>query len=87
VRSKGRIIALARDPRALAEDCAVADVVIALAPVEVGCAEPATVIDRFDIWREGAHAVWIDTGQTRVASVAERRGVRPWTVQRGAPWE
>jgi competence protein ComEC len=86
-RAEGRIIALVRDPRALAEDCALADVVIALVPVEAGCAQPATVIDRFDIWREGAHAVWLDAGQTRVTSVAERRGVRPWTVQRGAPWE
>ena len=53
-RAEGRIIALVRDPRALAEDCAVADVVIALVPVDAGCVTPVTVIDRFDIWREGA---------------------------------
>ncbi len=75
------------DPRGLAEDCAVADVVIALVLIDAGCRGPHTVIDRFDIWREGAHAVWLDADGVRVASVADRRGVRPWTVQRGALWD
>ena len=86
-RAEGRIVALVRDPRALAEDCAIADAVIALVPVEADCVEPATVIDRFDIWREGAHALWLDGDGIRVASVADGRGVRPWTVRRGALWD
>jgi competence protein ComEC len=40
------------------------------------------VIDRFDLWREGAHAIWIDeAGIVRVETVASMRGVRPWVQQ------
>ena len=60
---------------------------IALVPVGENCAEPDVVIDRFDIWREGAHALWLDTDGIRVASVAGRRGLRPWAVRRGATWD
>ena len=76
-------VALVRDPRALDEDCGAADLVIAAVPVRWRCRAPATVIDRFDLWRDGAHAVWFDDDGVRVRSVNRRRGARPWVAARG----
>ena len=80
-RRGGRLFALVADARALAEDCAVADVVVARVPVRGGC-PAAVVIDRFDLWRQGAHAIVIDDGAVRVRTVAEEVGDRPWTRSR-----
>ena len=62
-----------------AEECAWADLVIADDPVRLWNCQAPVVIDRFDLWRAGAHAVWLDEG--RVQSVEERRGQRPWTIR------
>jgi competence protein ComEC len=80
-RAGGVTVALVRHPSALHEDCWVADVIIATVPVRVGCRQPAVVIDRFDLWRNGAHAVWLEDGYARIESVNERRGHRPWVVR------
>lgn len=67
------------DSRALAEDCAAATVVIALEPVGRGtCPEPRVVIDRFDIWRNGAYALWLSPEEIVVRSTRDVRGERPW---------
>jgi competence protein ComEC len=80
-RAEGVTVALVREEEALAEDCRAADVVIAAVAVFVPC--PArVVIDRLDVWREGAHAVWIEDGEVRVRTVADTRGRRPWVLPR-----
>lgn len=84
-RYDGFLIALPKQPKAIAEDCRNADAVIALQmPIRYRCPSARIVIDRFDLWRSGAHAVWLDreTGM-RVVTVAETRGRRPWVVPRG----
>ncbi len=82
-RTGGRTVALVRHRAALDEDCAMATVVISAIPVRgrLGwrCRRGAVVIDRFDLWRRGAHALWLDAGGIRVRSVAETSGRRPWT--------
>jgi competence protein ComEC len=60
-QARGRKVALVTEPAALAEDCGVADVVISRVPVRRhDCGGPSVVIDRFVLWREGAHALWLD---------------------------
>jgi competence protein ComEC len=71
-------VALVRDPRALAEDCRIATIVISSVPVRYRCASAELVIDRIDLWRAGAHALWLDDDRVVVESVRDRRGVRPW---------
>lgn len=78
--AKGRRVALARRAGALLEDCALADALISLVPLRRRCPRPAVVIDRFDLWRNGAHALWLDHGGVRVESVAEAQGERPWSL-------
>ena len=84
-RARGHTVALVRDGRALAEDCRVADIVVSTVPVRRDCPSAVVVVDRFDLWREGAHALYFqEDGGVRVESVAEMRGARPWTARRGS---
>jgi competence protein ComEC len=83
-RKHGLLVALVRDGRALAEDCRAADVVVATLPVRrTRCARPSVLIDRFDLWRDGAHAIYLARDGPRVDTVRAHRGDRPWVRQRG----
>jgi competence protein ComEC len=83
LRSRGQVASVSMDGRALAEDCRRATVLVSMEPVRPGvCTGPDVVIDRFDLWREGGHALWFAPGDIRVESVAEARGRRPWVRQR-----
>ncbi len=78
-RARGHIVALVRDPRALGEDCAKATAIVATIPARRGCSSVGLVIDRFDLWRKGAHALSLLPGRIEVDTVRGRQGVRPWT--------
>src|SRR5262249_1799118 len=79
--ASGKVVALVEQPAALPEDCQSADVVVSVEPVRIPCAHPAVVIDWFDLWRDGAHAIWIgEDGVIDVRSVRQLRGERPWVV-------
>ena len=80
-RKNERLVSLVRNPLALAEDCRNADLVVSPEPLR-GLACDAMVIDRFDLWREGAHAIWLSSTRIRTESVSDRRGQRPWTRPR-----
>ena len=83
-RARGEVVALVRDSRALGDDCALASLVVARVPApRRACRGPARVIDRFDLWRGGAHAIWLSGDEIVVKSVAEARGRRPWAPRRG----
>jgi competence protein ComEC len=91
LRSGARRVAVVRDQRALAEDCAAADVVVVLVTVRRACsgrgrgtggAGAKVVIDLYDLRRDGAHAVYFGTGKPRVETVAAARGDRPWSSER-----
>jgi competence protein ComEC len=47
------------------------------------------VIDRFDLWRKGAYAVWLNPAGIRLESVAGQQGQRPWSPfsRRRPSWE
>jgi len=82
-REGGLSAAILLDPRAAAEDCPLADVVISLEPLRrEPCQGPKAVIDRFDVWRAGAHAVWLNPEGPSVRTVAQEQGRRPWSPYR-----
>ena len=82
-RAQGQVVALVRDGRALAEDCRVATVMVSLEPVpRRRCPGPEVLVDRFDLWRNGAHALRLGPGAVDVESVRDHRGARPWVVRR-----
>jgi competence protein ComEC len=79
------VVAIARRGEALADDCRQAHVVVSLVPVRGRCPSPATVVDRFDLLRNGAHAIWLRPDGIRVASVNGLRGDRPWVLRPPRP--
>jgi competence protein ComEC len=85
VVARGQVVALARHPRALEEDCRVATVVIASFTLLRDCAGPTHVIDRRVLAREGAHGLWLDADGVRVQSVRATRGDRPWVARPATP--
>jgi competence protein ComEC len=75
----GETIAAVTRPDALAEDCARADIVLSAIPTRHACTGPKLVIDRFDVARNGAYAVWLGK-ILRVESTEVARGRRPWSM-------
>ncbi|MEB3702923.1 ComEC/Rec2 family competence protein [Candidatus Bealeia paramacronuclearis] len=55
------------------------DLVLSSEPLRKNCAEAPLKIDRFDVWRKGAHAIWLDPKGIRIQSVRDSQGARPWT--------
>ena len=83
----GVTVSYTRDARALGEDCRKADILLSAVPVRRRCPSAALVVDRFDLWREGGHAIWFTAEGFKVKTVAEMRGPRPWAPARGrARW-
>jgi competence protein ComEC len=76
----GSVVALVSRPEALLEDCQIADVIVSTVPVPGACPAPHTIIDRFDLWRNGTHALWLDKGRVQVKNVRDSRGARPWVL-------
>ena len=84
-RREGYLVALARSEAAAEEDCRSADVVVATVPVRGRCPSARAVVDRFDVARGGAHALWLGPeGRVRIASARAWQGQRPW-VRRMRP--
>jgi competence protein ComEC len=86
-RAKGLIAAIPKDRAALRDDCASADVVLASFYVGRLCQGPRVVIDRSDLERGHAFALWLDAERRiDVRDVQSERGQRPWVgigVRRG----
>lgn len=74
---KGRKIAFSEHAGGSREDCGWANILISAEPVKQCRSD--IVIDRFDGWKYGAHAIWLDSN--KVISVSDVRGMRPWTVR------
>ncbi len=76
-------IAFPASPYAHAEDCLWADIVVAGDPVDKKACHARVIIDRFDSWRNGAYALWLEAGDIYVEHAAQKRGDRPWTDTKG----
>tara|TARA_B100001939_G_scaffold327888_1_gene322659 strand:+ start:19651 stop:21873 length:2223 start_codon:yes stop_codon:yes gene_type:complete len=82
-RENGFLIALVRDELALREDCLRADIVISLVAVKTVCPRARLVLDRWDFYEKGGHALWLPEhkqGAVVVKTVVGERGQRPWTI-------
>lgn len=76
---KGQKIAIAYSNRAWREDCDWADLMISKLPVQNNICRTEHIIDYFDIWREGAHAIWLEGQGIKIKTVERSRGNRTWT--------
>lgn len=71
-------ISIANHISALLLDCQKADILIATIPVRGDCPHPAMIIDRFDLWRHGNHAIHFDPGP-KIMRADDARRDRPWS--------
>nr|WP_277348845.1 ComEC/Rec2 family competence protein [Sneathiella limimaris] len=65
-------------------DCNFSNILISSKPVFRGCEKPELIIDYFDFWRNGAHAIYLNTEKPRLQTVNGGRGDRPWVRHVGS---
>jgi competence protein ComEC len=75
-----RVVFIREDKLSPALPCAEADILIADFPLRGRCRSVATRIDRFDVWRHGAHAVSVGANGIEIATASAARGLRPWVI-------
>jgi hypothetical protein len=75
-------LAVARSPAALRDDCALAGILVLQFTQPRSCRPVGPAIDIADLARHGPHALTIEGGKVRIATVAGARGDRPWTRKR-----
>lgn len=64
-----------------AVDCKGIDILVTDFPLRGACASVPTRIDRFDLWRHGAHALHLGPAGIRIETAREAQGQRPWVVK------
>ncbi|WP_426957695.1 ComEC/Rec2 family competence protein [Muricoccus radiodurans] len=57
--------------------CGQAELLVSAEPIRGRCRD-TPMLDRFSVWRDGAHAVWLGRGGAVVLSDRGFRGNRPW---------
>jgi competence protein ComEC len=80
--NNGNLVALALRPGALSDDCARAKIVISAVPIRRSCAKPLHTVDLFDVFNDGATALYVTGDRISIITTAERRGARPWSQPR-----
>ena len=73
----GQLVRLVRG-RGRQGACDGVSLLISAEPARGVCPRGVPYLDRFSVWRDGAHAVWIEPGGVRVISDRQARGDRPW---------
>ncbi|MEZ5773867.1 MAG: hypothetical protein R3D33_03945 [Hyphomicrobiaceae bacterium] len=84
-RLHGLLIAIPDGAEALRDDCETADILITTETLKRRCSHPRLIIDRRTLREQGALAIEVDAGALRVSSVAENRGLRPWSRSNRKP--
>jgi competence protein ComEC len=62
-------------------ECPPTAIIIADFPLREKCAEAKLKIDRFDVWKFGAHAIYIEGDVARVETAKGMQGERPWVFE------
>jgi competence protein ComEC len=78
LQQDGQMVALARKPEALEEDCARASLVISYPRIE-RCPNGTPLIGPRALRRAGGMALWLQPTRIETLTVREVRGERPWT--------
>jgi competence protein ComEC len=87
---KGRRIAYVTGDGTVPIACAGFDIMIASFPLRGACRAVPIRIDRFNVWRSGPHALYIDGRDVRILTARGLQGDRPWRIiplARARPFE
>jgi competence protein ComEC len=74
----GQVVALARRPEALEEDCRAADLIVSYPRIE-WCQDGTPLIGPGALRRAGGLAIWLERPGIDMHTVREARGERPWS--------
>jgi competence protein ComEC len=64
-----------------AQKCIPGAILIHLEPTQTPCKEAYLVLDKYDLWKEGSHAIWITKDGYKIERGRHIQGQRPWTCQ------
>jgi competence protein ComEC len=78
LRRAGQVVALARRPEAIEEDCRRADLVVSYPRVEA-CPGGTALLGPRALRHGGGMAIWLEPSGVETLSVRGARGERPWT--------
>ena len=76
----GKTIAYVQEKEGATLDCRGIDILIADYPLRKACPSVPLRIDRFDVWRSGAHAIHVGDGGFKIQTARQLAGSRPWVV-------
>ena len=71
-------VAYVQEQKAKDWACPPVDILISDFPLRHACSDIPIRIDRFDVWKFGAHALYIENGNLRIETVKGAQGQRPW---------
>ena len=80
IKLKNNKISFIRSPYATQKECDWADILIALHPVNKQVCNTAIIIDKFDTWKNGAHALWLHNSELKIETIAGNSAGRPWSA-------
>jgi len=75
-----KMVAISLSETTLEDDCRRSWMILATVPVRGLCHPPWGVIDRFDLWRNGTHAITFTDDGPVIRTVNGERGRRPWVI-------
>lgn len=78
---KGRPVLYVSRSEGLPIDCSGVAILITDVPLRGACPGVPVRIDRFDLWRGGAHALHIGPDGVTVRTARQEQGNRPWVVE------
>lgn len=76
---EGKNISILYQPEILSEECDWADILISPEPIRKKGCGAKTIINWWDVWRNGSYAVYLEGDNVRVQSSNIERGDRPWS--------
>ncbi|QIG51220.1 ComEC family competence protein [Nordella sp. HKS 07] len=75
-----RVVYVDRERPDMTLPCAEADILVAAFPLRGRCRSVKWRVDRFSVWREGAHALYFEADGIRVETARGLQGERPWVI-------
>ncbi|HZT90135.1 MAG TPA: ComEC/Rec2 family competence protein [Stellaceae bacterium] len=79
--ARGRRVAIVTGEAGLPIICGTVDAIVSQVPAGFRCRSEIPVVDRIDVWRQGAVVLWLDSDKITVSGVNASRGNRPWVPQ------
>jgi len=61
------------------QECLWADILITTDPIKKKSCDAQYIIDKFDTWKYGAHAIWLKPNKVIIKNVAQSSANRPWS--------